>query len=484
MVDMGTYLGLDISIGNALFRRCVAKPKRIPARSSFRALLVLTPFERGEEFVICGAVAGGRTLNTVRKAWWLMVLLVAACGGKAVERTNRTELRDAGGRPLRTVNRDAGNSGKSSGPRWNADATAAFGGGALVAADATAAFGGGALVAANATSTGIPRDAASLGIPNDAPVDDRTIACLHSFLLMRATTCTTRAFGGKSALEQWPEYERECRAEFDLPGVTYTAADLEACNVANDASGCADFDLPFFECDFRGSLPPGAPCVLGQQCQSGACDVTSPPDGGSIWGLWNPCGTCSKFAAVGESCLQTGGPDSIGCEKGAECIFSCLAMTEGDAGVPCNGVTAVCRPGLFCSDSHVCTPFATLGEPCTFGRCVAPYVCGLGFNAVCEKSAARGEPCDQGCEPGLECDRSRTCRQFEWVGAGAPCDDNTRYCYSGLCLDGICSTTTVEGEPCQRDMECSYPSPFWVCAPAERGATEGVCSPPAAVACR
>ena len=382
------------------------------------------------------------------KRWWV-ALFAIGCSGRTLDGVNRTfEPNDAGTRHMDN-NRDAGPRNGASQDAGHADA--------------------------GVTRPRIPLDAAFLGTA-DAPVDERTIACRHSFLRTHDSRCGSQGYGPKELEKLWPAYARECRAEFDLPGVTYTAADAEACNQATDISGCEAIDMPVLECDFRGSLPGGAPCVYGIQCRSGRCDQRAPPDGGI---LWETCGTCRRLAKVGETCADAG------CEKGSVCLLDfktfelrCLAISEQDVGAVCDGILTLCRPGSYCSASHVCTIFPSLGEPCELGRCTAPYVCGL--DSVCRKPAAIGESCYPGCEPGLGCGRAGSCAVLEWAEPGASCDQD-RACYLGLCLEGSCQPVVEEGEPCSDNFSCG---PGYVCAVAEPGATQGRCMLPAAVACR
>jgi hypothetical protein len=108
-------------------------------------------------------------------------------------------------------------------------------------------------------------------------------------------------------------YEGACREAIALPGSTVTDATLDGCASALESTCDGSPDA----CVFRGTLPAGASCVGGHQCQSGACGTDS---------------KCVAPAAAGEKC-----DDSVPCVDGTSCLLSGLTATG--PGLTCEAAT-------------------------------------------------------------------------------------------------------------------------------------------------
>ena len=255
-------------------------------------------------------------------------------------------------------------------------------------------------------------------------------------------------------------FEHVCQNQMALPGSGMTPAGLEACASAVEASPCEFFDLPT-ACAFYGSLPGGAVCNEGFQCESGQCEASSftvPP--GQIW-PYRSCGTCLPAAGVGQACAGSGTP--VGCAANATCsggdasASTCVPVTSGGVGATCdNGNKLLCNEGLFCADGQ-CMPLADAGAPCDDepnppgnpGGCAPPLSCvGEAGTSSCSVGAT-GAFCTQhmDCAPGLDCVpgpcpggqvdcSSGTCGPVTWVGAGEPCDGFATRCLVRSCLLG------------------------------------------------
>src|SRR5215471_9695394 len=103
--------------------------------------------------------------------------LFAACGGKAIDRTNRTGVPDAGGRRPVGAMKEAG---------IGAGDGAVSRRGTLVASPG---LHHNPRADASAPATGIPLDGAFLGTPDGVPSDERTSACRHGFLQRYTSPC-------------------------------------------------------------------------------------------------------------------------------------------------------------------------------------------------------------------------------------------------------------------------------------------------------
>jgi hypothetical protein len=265
-------------------------------------------------------------------------------------------------------------------------------------------------------------------------------------------------------------FEQVCENQKALPGSGVTDASLEACAAALDRSPC---ELPNGDpavCNFHGSLPGGASCNEGLQCESGRCSGTEIFLPG--FGQSGPiiCGTCEPPASTGEVC----GYDA-GCVGDGVCIidphtadagmstYTCVSPAEGTLGDDCDDLYKVCEVGLYCSalTGH-CERLARTGEAC--GEVTGyPGGCAPALSCVDGKCAlgSEGDFCqgDLDCAPGLGCGslslQPSKCEAVTWADAGEPCDGYRTRCRLGSCDRGgpvpgtyTCPTVLADGAPC------------------------------------
>jgi len=291
--------------------------------------------------------------------------------------------------------------------------------------------------------------------------------------------------------------EATCKPQFALPGITYTAEDLEACARAMDALRCEASELP--ECDFRGSLPAEAPCILRAQCQSGNCTGSGdvPAGQGDFRGLNPPtetCGKCATVAAVGDSCSKGE------CPKGSVCAGNqlpvsgeptCVPIVRGDVGTHCNGLWAPCNSGLYCDLNQNCRALRKLGEPCDNSQSIfcAPQLTCIG--KTCRKPTGEGSSCvsGDGCTSGLVCADDQVCRRITWAEPGMPCDDVLTQCRTGYCSPDpprTCVPVLPDGSPCRWEDPCDTGSECLSASIVTGSDVDagGVCAPRSAVVCR
>jgi hypothetical protein len=297
-------------------------------------------------------------------------------------------------------------------------------------------------------------------------------------------------------------FEQVCTNEVGLRGSGITAADLEACATALDVSACQlPWGLPV-ACDFHGSLAGGAPCADGAQCASGQCQgmQSFTPEGPT---MPVTCGTCLPAVAAKQVCAHD--TFSAGCGQGAVCItadttagdptYSCVELAQGDVDAACDDLSAMCKPGLYCStQTGRCTPLEGAGAACgdgpgrgAPGGCKAPLGCG-DPPSTC-RSGSAGADCvtDQECAPGfgcvpagpcagegqaarIGCSASGQCVAITWAAAGQACSDAVR-CLVGSCdfgtgflsmnqavdgglITGTCPEVVADGDPCTVDSTC------------------------------
>jgi hypothetical protein len=332
----------------------------------------------------------------------------------------------------------------------------------------------------------------------------RKRACDHWFTAQQA--CAVPAHPPEETVGLEQRFGNSCNAAYDQLGASHTAAEVEDCAAALETWPCGSPDGPPLECGIRGSLAGGSPCISGTQCQSGGCSGTEPPPTpGGIIPSATTCGTCVAAVGLGESC------DSGGCPKGSTCItrdtsapmpdYRCVAVVEADAGQSCDdGVTVLCKPGLYCGRSKQCVLLGKLGEPC-FGLgpvgCVAPLYCG-GSPSTCHAPGPAGTSCSEpaignwGCAAGLACAASGDCEPIIWAERGQTCDGVLRLCRRGSCptsaitggpIVSNCPSIVADGIPCTDKSACDS---FSECVNdvAHGVATTGVCQPRSTVVCR
>lgn len=240
-------------------------------------------------------------------------------------------------------------------------------------------------------------------------------------------------------------FEVICAGFATLPGSGMTDAQLAACVSATQAAGCvAPGALPS-ACSVPGSLPDGAACNEPFQCAGGQCFVGASAGPDASTGTASLCGVCATLPAVGQPCTGS-------CAAGAACDHTqatptCVSVTAGAAGDPCDGIGADCGAGLYCDAvSGACAQLPVAGEPCTdTGLCAVPAWC-LAKN--CAAPGSSGAPCgtDAECQAGLGCSvQTETCGTVTWAAAGDPCGDLAR-CLVGVCNPGPSTCPAVLGD--------------------------------------
>mgnify|MGYP001975599816 CR=1 FL=1 len=247
----------------------------------------------------------------------------------------------------------------------------------------------------------------------------------------------------------------------------------DGCVAAIGATACVDLNTFLADgCDtfLMGQQATGEACTTRQDCPAGdycAVEATCP-------------GTCTTYAAEGESC------ESLRCAPGAFCneTTECEALpvageacdldiacsgllycaTDGDTSPSCRSQDQVftvaqneacmlsaagpfCQDGLSCvvqGDGFVCANRVTAGAVCRVGfpdQCpdgqscfVEDVVAGMG---TCMDAAGEGEACaGLPCGPGLVCGlESETCIPLARLGDA--CAENSE-CGSVICESGVC----------------------------------------------
>jgi hypothetical protein len=367
----------------------------------------------------------------------------------------------------------------------SAGGAAACGGGAYQGSDGTTGSNTGGSAGAT-SSTAVSGSGGSAAGPG-------TSACDHYFAA-QYLRCGGPVPPASEATRAQSRFVQVCLNDIALPGSGMTPASVEACASALDSSQCGLPDGPPVACNFNGSLPGGAPCNEGLQCQSGQCQGTvSDSPGGQIGPF--TCGTCTPVVAIGQVCGQ--GNFSAGCPAGAICAtrdtsapmptYTCTAVVEGDVGATCDGLSAICKTGLYCAQqTGQCTALGAAGAACGEGPppgypggCAAPLGCvGLPGAAICSNGTA-GAFCltDFDCSPGLGCvpipfsgphgaapvvdqvgcSPSGTCEPAAWAASAQACDGYSTRCLVGSCggscgptgaVPGTCPSVVADGQPC------------------------------------
>ncbi|HLK38745.1 MAG TPA: hypothetical protein VKU41_18410, partial [Polyangiaceae bacterium] len=263
-----------------------------------------------------------------------------------------------------------------------------------------------------------------------------------------------------------------CVIQWSLPGMTVTAADIEACADGLSADCTTPCRLPP-----AGTLPTGAPCNPGGggQCRSGTCVQVQLPDGG-----YPACGVCASSLSAGQAC---GTDPQAACTPGLFCSGSTSrsCAPHAAAGSPCSAAVP-CATDLACSPSdHVCEAKKALGATCSADQeCAQALPCRGG---TCAPRADAGAPCTPSgysspCDFGLTCDRATsTCVPFggspgDKCGAGLPA------CVLGTCSKaGVCPRVIPDGQPCPTDDTAT-------CDVAAECGRDGTCSIPGSVVCQ
>lgn len=313
--------------------------------------------------------------------------------------------------------------------------------------------------------------------------EERLHACKHAFAVEHSARCGGPVLPSDEAARAAALFEQDCMNQFALRGNGVTAAALEACATATEAAACQTPDGPPPECDLRGLLPGGAPCIVKTQCESGSCVVIHPP-GGFDWPA--ECSRCGPVVRVGEPCPQGG------CPRGSLCIntkpdapsYLCVALILGEQGASCDGLTAICQRGLYCDgQSKRCAPLGDVGQPCGSKYptgCKPPLICS-GAPGTCKVPGEIGAPCQNhiDCAAELVCAyQEKRCAPVTWVAPGGFCDDVQR------CLQGSC------GANGPLEIQCPLIRPDGAsCAPNQNACDEasvcfdGTCRPLHSIRC-
>lgn len=262
-------------------------------------------------------------------------------------------------------------------------------------------------------------------------------------------------------------YDTLCARALSAPGTQPDPQRLTTCAEKIRALAC---DVPLStvkECDVlesaKGTLPDGAPCVIGLQCASGSCD-------GRMEVVSMKCGTCQPTAAIGESCIEK------------QCSAGAMCRQIGDATASCEeplpvgaACTDFCERNAYCdfSGTNTCRPNPRENESCTVTtttssrtlNCAGELQC---IGGVCKPPRALDEACatDDECDRGLACSTTtKTCVSTR-VGLGGACGEATKAsCARGLyCFENQCVEPLAPGAACKEGgIACA---PFHYCGPS------------------
>jgi hypothetical protein len=231
--------------------------------------------------------------------------------------------------------------------------------------------------------------------------------------------------------EGLPASVNACVKFYDIfIGLPFDAAIAQSClekarNAAKESTFCTSpplcddaFILP------NGTVPPGQPCVLGNQC-------AAPPGGQAICSLDTQ--TCTQLTR-----------GQLGEQPCAGTVDSVTTTFNGLPGGPLHAFLCQISDGLYCdSNTRQCTALATTGQSCPPAPCVAGDYCGpldpWNFNpGSCTPLLADGAPClnTVECLPQSCCDpTTMTCNPRVAFGAACTVDDQ---CLTGNCTNGSC----------------------------------------------
>jgi hypothetical protein len=260
---------------------------------------------------------------------------------------------------------------------------------------------------------------------------DATSACNHFFDATTSARCGRAVPPAADLAEARARYAQSCVARLELPGTSLTAASLEACAAAADATPCDATLRPAACIVSPGARADGAACSDDAQCRSTRCArrFGTAPDGGPA--TVPACGTCSPAGAAGEPCAAGVGD---GCADGTRCVAShgarvCTAVTAVGQGEPCDDLARVCAAGLTCDSARArCVRAVPHGDTGASQIVVAWAEPG----AVCGDSS----PCLVGACPGS----SGVCPRVLPDGAACVAFDPATTCgLSSACMDGRCA---------------------------------------------
>jgi hypothetical protein len=386
------------------------------------------------------------------------VAFLSGCGGTA------TSIGRGGGG-------DTGATGQSGSAPGGAASDGTMSGGTTSGGTMSGGTTSGGTTSGGTTSGGSSAASGSGGGVTLPPVDagsiqDRHAACHEAFAAQYQTRCGGPTLRPDEMIRRQALFEADCMSQFEMPGNGVTAAALMTCSVLLQTGTCENPDGPPPECDFRGTLPGGAPCFHDSQCQSGSCPNRDYTPGGP--GPFR-CGTCTAVApSVDSPC-----PDST-CPAGSLCVntdpvkpsATCVPLVVGAEGAPCDELTNLCARDDFCDGpTRSCVPLRDVGEPCGskwITGCKAPLYC-TAVGGTCAAPHPVGEPCEYNwqCVPGTVCDfTTGHCANMLWGDPGAPCDAVAHGCSTGNCVTSnpggtsFCPIVVGVGEPCDIGHQC------------------------------
>jgi hypothetical protein len=345
-------------------------------------------------------------------------------------------------------------------------------------------------VAALGSAVGLAVACSGSSSPSSPPATQG--ACDHYFEVVFATSCSGPTLPSGELARQQARWEQQCKAFFELPGITVSPTQLDRCASAIQALGCSPVATPIAACFWTGTLASGAACNEGAQCGSDSCGFSggSACDGGSCN---TNCGVCEPGATTGQPCgvAMPGGKQFIQCESPDDACSGgssgeCTPIVRGADGATCDGNALQCEQGLYCDATGKCATVVAQGAACNDqGRsnpCAAGLTCvqttGTG-KGTCRGLGQSGATCsgDQDCASGFACSAtSRTCGTVTWVDAGGTCSDLAR-CLIGGCNAGRCPTVLSDGHRCN-------PSDLTATCDAFATCQNGTCVLADTVACR
>ncbi len=242
-----------------------------------------------------------------------------------------------------------------------------------------------------------------------------------------------------------------CAATIYRPGGSTVAHELACADAIGTECGpllrWLDEGIPIAEdCAPPGSLPDGAKCTYGLQCQGGTCSYEDVGD---------YCGTCKARAEAGAYC------GNAACVPGSECVDQggvafCVAYVE--AGQSCAAPEAFCHVDQACI-GDICSPPKAEGESCNasgLSGCARGTYCNdstakctaLGTAAVDEPCAVLPNGTIAVCEYGAAC---KITNFDTYTGTCVPAPKEKEACALDVYTDGF----DFIGNP------CLFPSVCW-----------------------
>lgn len=312
-------------------------------------------------------------------------------------------------------------------------------------------------------------DAGSVGL-SDAAVENLSdgLACYR----LIAAACERRA----ECLNQRVADECLARAQAFCPdrvlfaGSPLTNAAVQRCAAERRVARCEELLVGIEPaCLSPGTLPAGAACQAGVQCESRSCTSATSGIGAGI---------CSALAAPGGAC-----PTGTTCRSGEMCVEGkCTprkppGLDDSDppvfgAGSPCIN-NANCELGLYCAfvaatpGTGRCTALPTQLGPCAAtqvrgldtpvgGACPVGAYCGM--DGQCHVAPPVGKPCGPAlyngalhCAEGAVCNAAGSCEA--WHAPGEACRGSSSS-FMGIELFPECDQTRSAGCFCLDETEC------------------------------